>query len=98
MDILSRSDRDGLFAEQSEEFVRMLLEDSKASDRSSMIRVTSRKPMPLTPVILQDHHAISADEKQFIRSDYFSDRGVAYFIALNPNERNASYSHPLLEI
>jgi len=49
-------------------------------------------------VFLRDYGNISSEEQRQISEDYFSDRGVAYFIALNPNERNASSSHPLFQI
>src|SRR5947207_1099459 len=97
MQNLPQPDRDRLFVEQSKVFTERLLDDREDPNLSS-IAVRSRKPFPLQPVFLQDYRNISLEEQQQIREDYFSDRGVAYFIALNPNERDNSSLHPLFQI
>src|SRR5438034_6189526 len=97
MENIPQPDRDRLFVEQSEAFTDRVLDDCKAAYLSS-VALTSRKPFPLQPVFLRDYCNISSEEQRQIREDYFSDRGVAYFIALNPNERTASSSHPLFQI
>jgi hypothetical protein len=98
MNDLPRSERDRLFAEQSDAFIQKMLDASGKSDLNSIVIPSSQKPFPLQPLIIRDYRAISSAEKHEIQKDYFSDRGVAYFIVLNPNEKAVPSEHPILQI
>lgn len=98
MQDLPSAERDRRFAEQSETFVQRVLTDCGAPSLSSIELLTSRKPLPIQPVLLSDYCNISSGERRQIREDYFSDRGVAYYIALSPSEVSASSQHPVIEI
>jgi hypothetical protein len=90
------AERERRFVEQNEIFVEKVLKDYALSDPGSWQLLTSRKPLPIQPVLLNDYRNLTSEERQQIREAYFSVQGVAYYIALNPSQ--PSTKHPLLEI
>src|SRR5256885_926158 len=93
----SRDERENAFLEQSVFFLEKILSSFNAENLSSVGRITSRKPIPIQPIIIEDYRNITPDKRQSLREAYYSEQGVAHYIVLNPSAPT-NFKHPLFDI
>lgn len=93
----SLTEREIIFQGQSVVFLEKLFNALNIDSLSSVESVLSRTPTPLQPVIIEDYHDIGLEQRQRLRDAYYSEAGVAYYVALNSSTPPQA-NHPLLDI
>ncbi len=80
-------------ASEARKFMDLALNELRIRNISDVNYPIKRDVLPIEPIILNDYKKITANEKDRVCIDYNSERGVAYFICLNPDDK--STKHPL---
>jgi hypothetical protein len=95
--VLALNSDERAFVQQKETFLTMALQMLGVRTLDELSDPTERLPQPLPPVIIDDYHSLTNDAKSALRSAYWGEHGMAYFIVLNP-DAHSTMCHPMLEI